>query len=295
MITLVLIGLLGVLLYGRAEGWSVSKTPPAVWGNALSEYMRVFRPEGTGPFPTLVLFHGCEGSGGNQVQWAQMAAEAGYAAVVVDSFAPRGLTPEEGKNWVCSGLRLSGRQWAGDVLAALEQVRVLPFVNEDALILMGWSHGAWAVMDLFTMDLSESWPSTLTAPPDRGLDGVRGAVLFYPLCGDLTLSRRQGWAHRVPTLIHLGDADTVADTRACQATAQRLVRRGMPVEVASYPKLGHHFDRPVATATPSQHVQSQATRRASLLSFSFISRILMTLDTMDDTLTLEARLTLPSR
>src|SRR5258706_11261398 len=49
------------------------------------------RPEGPGPFPAVVLMHGCHGVSGSTRQWAGWFREHGYVALIVDSWLPRGI------------------------------------------------------------------------------------------------------------------------------------------------------------------------------------------------------------
>src|SRR5437870_700055 len=51
----------------------------------------LYRPAGAGPFPAVILLHGCSGVGPHTVAWAQWLQAEGYAALVLDSFAGRGL------------------------------------------------------------------------------------------------------------------------------------------------------------------------------------------------------------
>jgi len=50
----------------------------------------LFRPEGTGPFSAVVVLHGCGGVTPNAYVWARRLKDWGYAALVIDSFKPRG-------------------------------------------------------------------------------------------------------------------------------------------------------------------------------------------------------------
>src|SRR5215813_8665629 len=50
----------------------------------------LYRPQGPGPFPTMVLLHTCSGVQQLELQWAAWVRARGYVALVVDSFAPRG-------------------------------------------------------------------------------------------------------------------------------------------------------------------------------------------------------------
>ena len=60
----------------------------------------LFRPRGKGPFPAVVLLHGCgglfkAGTAGEIVardrEWALRLQELGYVAILPDSFNPRGV------------------------------------------------------------------------------------------------------------------------------------------------------------------------------------------------------------
>lgn len=51
----------------------------------------IYRPAGQGPFPALVLLHGCSGVEEQQDLWAKILVEWGYTALIVDSLGPRGI------------------------------------------------------------------------------------------------------------------------------------------------------------------------------------------------------------
>src|SRR5947209_2193586 len=50
---------------------------------------QVYRPEGTGPFPAVVLLHGCQGVLPSTRPWGRWVKERGYLALVVDRWAGR--------------------------------------------------------------------------------------------------------------------------------------------------------------------------------------------------------------
>src|SRR5262249_51444488 len=50
------------------------------------------RPAGAGPFPAIVLLHGCAGNWkGLDERWGRQIAPWGYVTLTVDSFGPRGI------------------------------------------------------------------------------------------------------------------------------------------------------------------------------------------------------------
>ena len=51
---------------------------------------KLTKPQGNGPFPAIVMLHGCRGIDKAQDAWAERFATWGYVALQVDSYAPRG-------------------------------------------------------------------------------------------------------------------------------------------------------------------------------------------------------------
>ena len=53
--------------------------------------LRTLMPEGEGPFPVVIQMHGCGGKKNLQERWAEVA-KAGWAVIVVDSYAHRKIS-----------------------------------------------------------------------------------------------------------------------------------------------------------------------------------------------------------
>src|SRR3990172_1207162 len=53
--------------------------------------MAVYKPAGPGPFPAVVLQHGCAGISDGIGGWANLLIKAGYAVLVVDSLTQRNV------------------------------------------------------------------------------------------------------------------------------------------------------------------------------------------------------------
>src|SRR5207253_6723 len=62
-----------------------------VGGPASEARAELFAPAGAGPFPAVVVLHGCDGVGRHDRLWARQLAAWGYVALIVDSFRPRGM------------------------------------------------------------------------------------------------------------------------------------------------------------------------------------------------------------
>src|SRR5271170_6690672 len=52
---------------------------------------RLALPAGAGPFPAMIVLHGCDGIVQRDRDWAVRLTGWGYAALVLDSFTPRGV------------------------------------------------------------------------------------------------------------------------------------------------------------------------------------------------------------
>src|SRR5262249_10273185 len=61
----------------------------SVGGPNGSAPLQLWLPPGNGPFPAVLVMHGCGGIRDNHRSWAGRLVGWGYAAVIVDSFGPR--------------------------------------------------------------------------------------------------------------------------------------------------------------------------------------------------------------
>src|SRR4029077_20587602 len=64
-------------------------------------HAQLFKPDGDGPFPTVIALHGCGGLAGRSEpvlpryrDWAEQLLKDGKAVLLPDSFASRGLGPQ---------------------------------------------------------------------------------------------------------------------------------------------------------------------------------------------------------
>lgn len=195
--------------------------------------------------------------------YAEVAAEAGVRAFVIDSFAPRGWSYAVGVATVCTGLRFWGRERAGDVLSACWGVAQRPDVDRARLCLAGWSHGAWSIMDLMTMPLRRRGEAALQDPDPAPLAGLRSLFLAYPYGGFGALSRRRDWV-RNPEVLGLIPAWDHITRRADADLIYAAVKRGGgPLELWEMPAGSHSFDEPAPNFPMRPHAEmaSEARRR----------------------------------
>jgi len=105
----------------------------------------VFRPNGDGPFPLLIINHGKEaGAPGNQARdrfifMATAFVKRGYAVVIP---RPRGFSKPTG-DYIDPGCNMPahGQLQAADRQGALEYLRTQPWVDPDRIVVAGQSYG----------------------------------------------------------------------------------------------------------------------------------------------------------
>ncbi len=211
--------LLGAFLLGCAGGPSFNATSRHE-GQAVRLEGELFRPPGSGPFPAVVLLHGCSGVKDNHIRWGRLLARWGYVAYVLDSLGPRGLGP------VCGKKALPAKTRAVDAYDAKAYLAGLPFVQPDAIALLGWSQGGMAV--LWAADAAVARPTA----------SFQAYVALYPGC------RRDPAGLRAPLLILAGAKDDWTPAALCQRLAGNLSGKpGPPVEIKVYPEATHAWDR----------------------------------------------------
>ncbi|MBI4609115.1 MAG: dienelactone hydrolase family protein [Candidatus Rokubacteria bacterium] len=186
-----------------------STTPPQPAG-------RLYRPEGPGRFPALVLLPTCAGLRPHVFDWAELLKAEGYVALAVDTLSPRGATD------LCLKGKHTVHEVAGDAVEALVHLRSLPFVDQDRIGVIGWSHGAMAAL-----------VAIRSGPRGRGF---RLAIAFYPDCGYVAYDTT------IPVLLLLGEVDDWTPPGQCVKVTKQLQREGRPVVWKVYPGAHHGFD-----------------------------------------------------
>jgi dienelactone hydrolase len=260
---------------GRYLGWTVRGQDPATLAETLRPFYRILKPDGPGPFPTALLYAGCDGPHDNLETWAAMLNRRGWAAVIVDSHGPRDYLDTDIWRLICAGQLLMGSERAADVLVSIYDTRRMPFVDPSRLVLIGSSHGGWAIMELFAFEAAWRLPFSLTALPEgevgHPLDGVVGSILVYPYCGPANRARA-GWRFPAPVLFLLSGDDLIAPAGDCLAVADRLAAAGVPVETRVFEGVTHAFDQQERAPFSALRFDPAATEEALAIAGAFLDR-----------------------
>ena len=107
--------------------------------------LALYKPEGSGPFPALVLMHQCGGLRGRNWQnqsmldWAKRSVANGYVVLLVDSLGPRNVSN------VCERAEgfVNFPRGAKDAYQAARRLASLPYVDARASPLRVSRGGRW--------------------------------------------------------------------------------------------------------------------------------------------------------
>lgn len=270
-------GLFGCNTVATHRGMMAEKRTPEALSDLLAPHYRVAMPDGAGPHPVALLFSGCDGPKDNLDRLSESLVAAGWGAMIVDSHAPRGMDRAEVWRLVCSGVTLPGAERAADVAVAIADARDLPGADPARIALVGASHGGWAVLDLMALAGTGDVPWGLTAWPGgsaaAALEGVGGAVLYYPYCGIATVAGREGWQAAFPVLMLLVAGDSIADDADCAALAARMAAEGRPVDVVSIPGVTHGFDQEEKALFSTLEFDAGAAEAAVAMTLDFLTGV----------------------
>ena len=216
-------------------------TLAARWAR-LEPHLEIVRPPGEGPWPTVLMFHGCGGRRPYLDDYVRALNAAGLMTVTVDSFAPRRISRARALATVCTGAELPGWRRAGDVLACLWGVERLAGADPERIALAGWSHGGWSIMDLMTMPLARAGEAGVADPDPALVSKVKALVLAYPYCGPGALTQLRSWRARPDVFAFVGEADRVANPHLCRRAFRTIERSGARITTWFAPAATHAFD-----------------------------------------------------
>lgn len=187
----------------------------------LSKHYRLEKPDGAGPFPSVMMVPGCSGFGADfqkkfydSVQ--NQLVELGFVTLRVDYLAARGLSS-------CAGT-VSTDAVGDDIRIAASYLKQQSFVKKATTNVMAWSYGgAGALMALRRTNSQE--PAQVDA-----------VVAYYPYCAGV-----RPWDSEVPVLVLVGAIDNVAPLGICESIFGALPKRDK-LTVRVYKDARHAFD-----------------------------------------------------
>ncbi len=221
-------------------------------------------PSGEGPFPAVILMHGCSGLGGaverGMAQHADHLVDAGFIALILDSFTSRGIDS------TCTSLRKAAeatlfRQY--DAIHALRHLQGLPNVNPANVFLMGQSQGGSVAAKLAAHHTS-SIVKDVALVEASGQPWFAAIVAYYPWCPHVPK-----WLD-TPLLVLSGKKDDWTPSQGC--IWHKAVVKGAPYEVKIYEDAHHSFDLPMPVQyyvghTVGGHPEAAADSRTRMITW----------------------------
>jgi dienelactone hydrolase len=209
---------------GETRSFDSATVGPPLSGAPAELYL----PTGAAPAAAVVVLHGCDGVGPHYREWARRLAEWGYAALLIDSFGPRGFKE------VCNqGLLVPPEAQARDAFDGAAYLRTVPTVRAQRVGVIGFSHGGWAVLKAVL--------AGLVRRPDE--PAFAAAVAYYPGCDPRDPPRAP---LETDTLILIGDADDWTPADRCARWRAAVETNGHDLQMKIYAYARHGFDAPLA-------------------------------------------------
>ncbi len=208
--------------------------------------VELYLPQGPTPSAAVVVLHGCDGVGPHYREWADRLAQWGYAALLIDSFNPRGFRE------VCNhGELVPPELQAADAFAGVAYLRARPDLHIQRVGVIGFSHGGWAVLKAVLAGVVRH----ADEPP------FAAAVAFYPGCDP------PGSPLETDTLILIGSADDWTPAARCERWRGLANPNGHTLTMTIYPGALHGFDSPFAPHDyAGHHVGNDPTARPASIA-----------------------------
>ncbi|MGH8583284.1 MAG: dienelactone hydrolase family protein [Gammaproteobacteria bacterium] len=247
-------------------------------------------------YPAVVMLHGCSGIYSNSLpdpsysnvqqiyrEWGDRLTAAGYVALLVDSFTPRGTQNECGNGAGVGVSELFDRP--KDAMGAYQYLLSRADLVDGLHIgLLGWSHGGSSTMATLATTLPQDG---ITPNPNASGQPFRVAVSFYPGCrfgyndNGTTKYAWKGvtnstWKPYSYLQILHGGADPLyydpnkSPQYPCTTRVNRAVQQGGATSLTVYLGAQHSFDLPSigggtcidASATPDACAKLQGDAAA---------------------------------
>lgn len=170
----------------------------------------------------MVLLHGCSGRGSRKSEDAGGAyyTSLGYALLIVDSFGPRGIADRCDSGFSPPADRVM------DAYGALIYLATSPFIDPERIAAVGYSQDAGVALSAVKLGGIE------TAFERH----FRTVIAYYPQC-ELSMGGAS-----VPTVILIGELDTVTPAGNCREMMARRSGEDAPMRLVVYPGAHHAFN-----------------------------------------------------
>lgn len=222
--------------------------------------LQVRKPWESGPHPTIIIGHGCDGLRNNPalLDWARELNSWGYNAVFYDSFESRGL----GGGIICTqhNENVSPGYRAREAQEAAKWIKQQPW-HTGKVGYIGESHGGSTAIRIAMI------------PPEN--NEISASVAMYPWChvyafGAVSFNKKStspdwGYFMKTPIQLHMGGADDWTPPFTCREIKN--------AEMFEYEGATHAFDLAYSDRTLWGH-RMKYNNKATKLSRERIKKFL---------------------
>jgi dienelactone hydrolase len=188
---------------------------------------------GEAKIPAMIVVHG---SGrvrdAREFAYAREFNAIGVAAVVIDSFTPRGI-----KSTVRDQSAVSSYDMLVDAVSTLKVIAKHPAIDPARIGMIGYSKGGTVAVKLAL----QRYVQPLTGGEAR----FATLIAMYPWCGDMPLDFRP--ASAAPLHMLLGADDRYVGVEGCKEYGKKFAGAGGNLTLKIYPGAQHGWDTPGAT------------------------------------------------
>lgn len=189
----------------------------------------------------VLISHGSQGIDARMFDYVKSLREAGFAALVIDHWTPRGVGSTHDDYVTAAAKGGTELNEAFDSLAAADLLRAKGFTKIGSI---GESQGGAAAILLVQKWVYEFAGRNMTrlfGKPFKAqqLDGVVG---MYGYCG-FRNANRDGYLD-TPLLLITGEVDDETPSRYCERYVPYMNERGGNAKIVVLPGEGHSFDAP---------------------------------------------------
>lgn len=241
-------GILVSIAFNAATAWAQS---PMLYDRAISAYKDldfpneakelgffsstsngIFRPQGSGPFPSVVIAHTCGGLQPHITDRAKELLSEGFLVLIMDSYGPRGHTA------FCQPQGVLAPRVYKDAFDALNHLSGLKEVDPNHIYLVGFSLGSFA---------ASSVASPTVANLIKTQKRFNATVGWYGSCAfDVSPYPKWNLLHSDtdrPLLLLMAGKDTETPAAECFPMIEQYKNDGKPIDWHIYPNATHGWDK----------------------------------------------------
>jgi carboxymethylenebutenolidase len=198
-------------------------------GTTLVGYLQA--PNGTGPFPTVIMVHEWWGLSASIVEKANQMAAQGYVVFAPDTYRGQATRLIPRALWL--RLNTPEDRVLADLQAAYEYLLTQPQVDRQRLAILGFCYGGGMALRYGTLN------------PD-----LAATIIFYgdPITNPANLGAIA--QTRGPVLGIFAAQDQQIPVAEVEAFKNALAQAGVRHQVTIYPGVGHAFVQPDTMAQP---------------------------------------------